>query len=138
MDAPTQDQEQLKLSDRLAIERTILASDRSLLAWVRTSLSLIGFGFTIYKFLQSLMEQGVETALREQTPRNIGIFLLATGTLSLLLAVIEYVKTVKRLYHRTGVEVSRLYLNPNFLAAGAVFLLGAVLLFAIVFRIRLL
>jgi putative membrane protein len=40
--------EELKLSDRLAIERTMLAADRTILTWVRTSLSLIGFGFTIY------------------------------------------------------------------------------------------
>ena len=37
---------------RLALSRTILAHDRTLMAWVRTSTSMISFGFTIYKFFQ--------------------------------------------------------------------------------------
>ena len=46
--------EELKLNDRLAIDRTRLAAERSLMAWIRTALSMIAFGFTIYKFLQAL------------------------------------------------------------------------------------
>ena len=48
---------ELKLSDILALERTRLAAERTLMAWVRTALSMISFGFTIYKFLQVLQEQ---------------------------------------------------------------------------------
>ena len=47
---------ELKLNDRLAIDRTRLAAERSLMAWIRTALSMIAFGFTIYKFLQALHE----------------------------------------------------------------------------------
>ena len=36
----------------LAIERTNLAQERTIMAWVRTATSLISFGFTIYKFFQ--------------------------------------------------------------------------------------
>ena len=35
---------------RLALDRTALAHERTLMAWVRTAVSLISFGFTIYKF----------------------------------------------------------------------------------------
>ncbi len=38
-------------STKLAADRTQLAYDRTLLAWTRTAISLITFGFTIYKFL---------------------------------------------------------------------------------------
>ena len=48
--------EELKISDKLAVQRTIQSEGRSLLAWVRTSLSLIGFGFTLFKFLQYLYQ----------------------------------------------------------------------------------
>ena len=36
----------------LAFERTVLAHERTLMAWVRTAVSMISFGFTIYKFFQ--------------------------------------------------------------------------------------
>jgi uncharacterized membrane protein YidH (DUF202 family) len=36
----------------LAVERTRVAYDRTMLAWTRTATSLITFGFTIYKFFQ--------------------------------------------------------------------------------------
>ena len=50
--------EDLKLSDKLAVERTVLAADRTMLAGVRTSLSFIGFGFTIFNVLRYLQEHG--------------------------------------------------------------------------------
>ena len=65
--------EDLKMSDKLAVERTIQAEGRSLLAWVRTSLSLIGFGFTIFKALQYIYQEGATQLMRPQTPRNMGI-----------------------------------------------------------------
>ena len=66
------EQQQEKLSDELALKRTgladtrtglafkrnIMAAKRTLMAWTRTGLSMIGFGFTIYKFLQALQDEG--------------------------------------------------------------------------------
>jgi putative membrane protein len=37
--------------------RTIMAADRTLMAWIRTSLSMLSFGFTIYKFLDAMIER---------------------------------------------------------------------------------
>ena len=71
----------------LAAFRTILAADRSLMAWLRTGLSLIGFGFTIYKFLEYLAAQGTQITFREAGPRDIGLFLLVLGTGSLIFAI---------------------------------------------------
>ena len=42
----------------LATTRTLMAADRTLMAWIRTSLSLLSFGFTIYKILQGFAESG--------------------------------------------------------------------------------
>jgi uncharacterized membrane protein YidH (DUF202 family) len=38
-----------------------MAANRSLMAWVRTGLSLISFGFTRYKFLEYQREHLVST-----------------------------------------------------------------------------
>ena len=39
-----------------------MAADRTLMAWIRTTLSMISFGFTIYKFLQAMFESGKSRA----------------------------------------------------------------------------
>jgi putative membrane protein len=44
----------LDASTRLAAQRARLAQERTLMAWIRTSTSLIAFGFTIFKFFQYL------------------------------------------------------------------------------------
>ncbi len=48
-----------KVATELARERSRQAADRTLMAWVRTALSLIGFGFGIAQF-RDLFDQAVE------------------------------------------------------------------------------
>jgi putative membrane protein len=88
---------ELKLVDRLAVDRTRLAVERTLLAWVRTSLSMISFGFTIYKFVELLQQEGAVRNLRAQAPRNVGLTLIGIGTFALIVASVQYVKQVRDL-----------------------------------------
>jgi putative membrane protein len=120
----------LKLSDRLAVERTAMGADRTLLAWVRTSLSLIGFGFTIFKVLSQFEKTGVARLVRDQTPRNIGIFMMLVGVLPLGLAMYQYQRSVVRLGRQHHV-----FANPGMVAAAAIFLLGVALLVVTAFNI---
>ncbi len=64
---------QLKLSDALGYERTRMAADRTLMGWIRTALSMTGFGFIIYKFLQSL--EHTPLALK-RSPESVGLTLI--------------------------------------------------------------
>lgn len=73
---------------RLAAGRTLMAADRSLMAWVRTGLSMISFGFTIYKILQGVQEAGVID--HGVSPRSAGLFLTGLGTLSIIAGTVEY------------------------------------------------
>ncbi len=85
----------------LAAQRTLMAADRSLMAWVRTGLSMIGFGFTIYAFLESLAEKGTLLTVSADGPRRIGLFLLFLGVISILLGTLQYwttIKEVKKIY----------------------------------------
>jgi putative membrane protein len=78
----------------LAVHRTVMAADRSLMAWVRTGLSMISFGFTVYKLLQAAQANGAVLP-RAGTPRTIGLFLTGLGTLALIAGTVEYLQAMK-------------------------------------------
>jgi putative membrane protein len=60
--------------------RTRFGSERTLMAAIRTSLSLIGFGFTIYTFFESLRKaMGEEGPVRVYSPRRLGLTLVSLG-----------------------------------------------------------
>jgi putative membrane protein len=75
----------------LAVQRTVIAAERTLMAWIRTALSMIGFGFSIYKFFQYLPEEIAAGNVRNpQAPRNLGMSLIALGTLALAAATWQH------------------------------------------------
>jgi len=89
-------EEQPLNSNDLAFERTLLAENRTLMAWIRTAISLISFGFTIYKFFQEAsVKSGV--AHRLLSPRKVGMAMILLGLLSLIWGLMEYNGVMKRL-----------------------------------------
>jgi putative membrane protein len=98
----------MKVSDELAKERTRQAADRTLMAWIRTCLSLIGFGFGIAKFRDILVET---TGLRPG-PEHIhstlifGLSFISLGIFGLLAAVIQHWRILQHIkfgnFHYTG------------------------------------
>jgi putative membrane protein len=79
--------------------RTRLSVERTLMAWMRTSVSLIGFGFTIVQFFQRLNgTEGAAPALRPQAPRQLGLALIACGVLGLVISLWQYRRIVKYLW----------------------------------------
>jgi len=90
-------EQELKLSDQLAIDRTRFAAERSLMAWIRTALSMIAFGFTIYKFLQAMQQQTTMPVYRPNAPRNVGLLLVGIGTFAVTVACVQYWKYLRKL-----------------------------------------
>jgi putative membrane protein len=88
---------ELKLNDILAIDRTRMAAERTLMAWVRTALSLITFGFSIYKVLQAIQEQTSVRVLRPNAPRNTGLTLIGIGLFVLIIASIQHRMYIRKL-----------------------------------------
>lgn len=115
-----------RTSTELAADRTAMAATRSFMAWIRTGLSLISFGFTIYKFLMSVQVTGI----RDNGPRNVGLFLIGLGTVSIMFGAVEYRETLHVLQQDYEVQFKKYPLVVGFLVAG----LGAVLFLIIVLQ----
>ena len=78
-----------------ALVRTALSSEQTLMSWVRTSLSLLTFGFSNAQFFRYLDEQ-MGTA-SSAGPRRLGIALVVVGVIALIAAIAEHVVRVRRL-----------------------------------------
>jgi putative membrane protein len=84
----------------LAMERNYLAAERTLMAWIRTSLSMISFGFTIGKLgqvLESIEVKGILGRTRMISVEGIAYFLVILGTAALLGAILQHWHQVREL-----------------------------------------
>ena len=80
----------------MAVDRTRLAHERTLMAWVRTATSLITFGFTIHKFFQVLREKG-EGHDRLLGPREFALIMIGIGLTALFLATLQHFREMRTL-----------------------------------------
>jgi putative membrane protein len=84
-------------SNQMAADRTWLAHERTLMAWVRTATSMITFGFTIYKFFQFDIGKNAPIRRTLLTPRDFALIMISIGLVCLLLATLEHRKEVRSL-----------------------------------------
>ena len=119
--------------------RTQLGVERTAMAWVRTSVSLTGFGFTIVKFFQEMAGMASNGHhLNPESARNLGLILIAAGIGCSLLSVYQYVAISRHLRQTEfGSAVSRRagYRLTSVLAiSAAVGLVGCVAFISVLFR----
>lgn len=90
-----------RVTSTFAAERTFLASERTMMAWVRTATSLITFGFTIYKFFQITMAGKLnEGGLIG--PRGFGLMMISMGLIALVLATLQHRQSNRKLRAKYG------------------------------------
>jgi putative membrane protein len=85
----------------MAVMRTQMASERTLMAWVRTSFSMISFGFTIAKVFEYLNEHDHHSH-RMGEARALAVLLIVLGLASMLAGVWEYHRALRQLDRITG------------------------------------
>ena len=79
--------------------RTRLSIERTIMSWIRTGVSLIGFGFAIVQFFERLQQmQRVRPADFPRAPQYLGLALIACGILSLIISIWQYWWTVRYLW----------------------------------------
>lgn len=90
----------MNLTNELAKQRNRDAAERTLMAWIRTCLSLISFGFGLDKIVAAIDR----AAAGEGVPVERGVQLVAaafmiTGVLSMVGATVQYRRELRRLQH---------------------------------------
>jgi putative membrane protein len=128
-DEPETSAAKIEVNTWLAIERNRAAYDRTMLAWVRTAISLISFGFTIYAFFHIQLRRGEEDG-RLIGPREFGLTMVIIGLLSLALAVWENRKNMQGL-RALGAKVPP---SMSGVLAALISLLGILALIVMTFR----
>jgi len=94
---------QLPDANHLAADRTRLAHERTLMAWIRTAVSLISFGFAIFKFFQFLRESKPDQPTHSAVgPHLFAILMITIGLTALTLAWIQTRQELKILRQQAG------------------------------------
>jgi putative membrane protein len=123
--------------------RTRLSVERTMMSWVRTAVSLIGFGFAIVQFFERFREMpGIGAATFPNAPLYLGLALISCGVLALIVSIWEYRWTIRYLWHgsfapiagmRSGTTSEQMQ-SPVMAIAVLLILIGLFAFFAVLLR----
>ena len=120
--------------------RTRLAVERTMMAYVRTAVSLIGFGFAIVQFFERFEQMpGVSTARFPEAPRYLGLAMILCGVIVTCISLMEYRWIIRYLWGGNFTAIAGLRKEgmqiPLYATAIVLILIGLFAFFAVVFRL---
>ena len=118
-----------KTTEKVRNRRVHMANERTFLAWIRTSIGIMAFGFVVEKFAMFMKQMSYvlgKSIVGEAIPPShgysaiLGIFLVGLGALMSMLAFIRYKKVAKQINEDTWQQSSVLdaLLTISVLAVG--------------------
>ena len=127
-------------SDHFAWLRTRLAVERTLMAYLRTSVSLIGFGFGIVQFFDRLEQMpGANPARFPEAARDLGLAMIFCGVMAAIISLYEYRWMIHYLWSETFVSIAGLrnekMRTPLYATTIVLILIGIFAFFALLFRL---
>lgn len=108
----------------LAKERNRAAAERTLMAWIRTALSLIGFGFGIDRIVAAIQQSLGDAVNPVRLSRILGLSFVALGTFAMMYAAMDHRHQLQRIQRNDLVYTSRQ--SPSLLVAYVLAFLGTV------------
>ena len=126
------------VSNHFAWLRTRIALDRTFMAYMRTAVSLIGFGFTITQFFQHLRGMEGPRPMALHAPRDLGLALIGAGVVGLAVAALQYRAQVgylwKAPYRSIAGFTESPHRTPVFIGAIVLLVIGIAAFVAVFFR----
>jgi putative membrane protein len=120
--------------------RTRLAVERTVLAWVRTAVSLIAFGFTIVQFFERMQVMpGSAPAMYPNAANYLGLALIFCGIVSLVISMWEYRWTINYLWSEDYQAIAGMKPQPGkspvILVAVVLLMVGLFAFFSVLLRL---
>ena len=106
-------------SARVLNRRVHMANERTFLAWIRTSIGIMAFGFVVEKFALFIKQMSLilgKADIENASPPShgysaiVGIFLVGLGTLMVLLAFVRFKNVERQIDEDTYQPSSILYI----------------------------
>jgi putative membrane protein len=119
--------------------RTRLAVERTMMAYMRTAISLIGFGFGIFQFVYSLQnEPEFGSARFPDSAWYLGLSLIACGVLAAAFCLLEYRRVLRYLWSGGYAAVAGMHKEqrhtPLLAVTGVLIAVGLFAFFAVLAR----
>jgi putative membrane protein len=119
--------------------RTRLSVERTMMAYLRTAVSLISFGFGIFQFVYQLQETpDIDSVRFPDAAWYLGLALIASGVLAAVFSVLEYRWTLRYLWSGSYAAIAGMDKKqrntPLYAVSFVLILVGLFAFFAVLLR----
>lgn len=129
MTSPVPPERLKSIANELARERNRAAAERTLMAWIRTCLALIGFGIGIDRIVNAIYFSSDSAEPPTRISQTLGLAFIAIGTLAMVAASFEHYRELERI--NRGEYTYQARISLGLIVAISLIVIGAIAFVAI-------